>query len=249
MPIHHIHSSSRGPKPASTLETALDEFITKADLITLTEVRFGARVTTLKERGWSYFHGGGEYDQAPVMWSNLHWGQVHAASYEAADQVYSTEGGGTTHAPYITAVVLEQVGSKKRFLVMVVHPPASIEGGSGEGGIWDPTVARRVIAAQQTIRSVKRIKRRLVKRFKPQGVMVVGDWNLNINRAAVRAFFTARFPRMTVNWRMDTTEHGTLGKRFIDFALLRGVRVVHGPTSHTTPSSDHRYVQQTLEFV
>lgn len=248
MTIPHIHSSSYAKSPASVLETALDFYMKQSVLITLTEVRVGKRVSTLPEQGWGYFHGDHPQDQTPVLWDNSRFKFIAGYSYLAFKGFYSNSKGKPRRAPRITAVVLEDRETGKRLLVIVVHPPASIEGHTGPGHIWDPKVPSRVLAAQATIAKVKVIKRELRRKHKTDGVMVVGDWNLNILRPAVRAYFKALFPRAEVNWKMNTKNRGTLGRRYIDFALLWGLKVLRGPTSHPTASSDHRYFRQVLEW-
>jgi hypothetical protein len=102
----------------------------------------------------------------------------------------------------------------------------------------------------QATRGIRKHQRRLRREWKCSARMVVADWNLDIKRTAVRAYFSGCFPSLRSTWEPPFPEGGTHGKRIIDIAFInRGLRVVQPPVLRKhTGASDHTAFRQVLAF-
>jgi hypothetical protein len=90
------------------------------------------------------------------------------------------------------------------------HSPAHNDG--LKPGLWPTRVYRAAMVGLRTAR--RRVR---------GGVVIDGDWNVSLERPAMRAFFRAFFPRL--HWTHDAKTRGTHGNRLID-GTLTNLRVI-----------------------
>lgn len=244
--FHHGHSSGRFDRSPASLEVLLDQMMASNDLITGTEVD-GVRATRLNENGWAHHSGkNGDAQSLYVAWAKSQWSLVASGETYLTTQRYYRQGGAEAPRQEGLWVVLKHLGSGETLAVLVVHEPAGIEGHGGPFGIYK-ALARRVGVHYSSVKGIKPVKKMLKKKYKPSAFMVGGDWNLNIGRLDVRAFFKTIFPGATPNFT-HTPHVGTLGKRIIDIWFLWKLIVRRAPKIHPTPASDHRWYDEVLAF-
>jgi hypothetical protein len=105
-------------------------------------------------------------------------------------------------------------------------------------------VGRAYVAIEQ---GAEDLAKRLTSKHDANWTMIVGDWNLNIKSDWVRPYMLRRFNGYTVNWHQPYPARGTFEKTIIDFALLRGIKIIGGPEILSRqPGFDHVGWRQTL---
>ena len=107
----------------------------------------------------------------------------------------------------------------------------------------------RVRAWLTHLRQVRRKLNALRRAWSRRGHVVcqiLGDFNVDFARQAVRDFFDRAFPRWDACWAPPVNGRGTHGPRHIDAGLIRGGQWTGRPTLTDDPSSDHRHT--TLQW-
>lgn len=246
MPFTRIHSSGHVSQSADSLRKAITLFSGMAEVITVTECPQGAREQALSAPGFTRVHGkSGDAGQLGGLFDDKRFKVVGVYEAPLTNLQYTRVGGAKAPANEALVIALKDLVESKVLVMILAHTPAGIEGSSGPGGIWKNYFRSSV--ARAAITGMKAVKKEAHARFQPDAMILDADWNLNIERADVRAFFKLLLPRFTPNWAKYDTK-GTLGKRFIDVGFLRGLKVTVPPVPHDTPSSDHRYYIETLEY-
>lgn len=242
-----LHSSSHGSDSVASLKKALDLFVTKAGVIWMTELG-GARSHALHMfPGHTAITGKhGDAAQLGGLWNNTVWTVLDSYEAQLTPQQYTRAGGALAPANDTLVTFARENVSGLTLLVLQVHLPAHVEGHSGPGGIWLDYFRSAVY--RSALKGLQAEKKRAIKKYQPDAVIIDGDFNENIERLDVRAFFKAMWPHFTPNWTTFNSV-GTLGKRFIDILFLKHLRVVKKGLPQHTASSDHRWYVDELEFV
>lgn len=240
--IVHVHASHYlGTSPAQ-LETGTDLILAEGpDVVTLTELYTEKRVRTLREKG--YEHQAEAGTDSGALWPTRVWEVLHRETSKVTDRIYYTGEGKPTKPQHAVFVVLRHRATGLVLLVIANHFPPHIEGSSGPGGIWHRDTRLRVAAFMSAVQGIRKRRRQLRRRFKPDAEILTGDWNLNVLRTVVRAYFVAAFPNMRLNVPEKYRGPGTLGRRFIDWTLTQGLEVIGAPKVAELRGSDHRMVR------
>ncbi len=246
----HIHSSSRYDRSLKSLEDAVNDYMDKSSVITLTEVSAEARESVLrkvaKQRGWGTATGDlSGRDDCAILWDEKTFEKVHARSYVLSLKTYYTSSGRKTAPNASVDAVLKHKAAGKRILFSVAHLPAGVEGRNGLGG----KLPRRVVAWRAAQKGWRGRWNYLANKYKTDAVVVIADWNLNLKKAGVRALFKVVQPGMRSVWNKGPfPSSGTHGTRIIDFTFIRGKIVLVGGKPKIlakNASSDHTaYIQE-----
>lgn len=261
----HIHSSSLFMNTASSLEADLDVWMTKASLITLTEIQNNRRAATMRERGWRYFNAKRDqgYDQCGVCWAIEDWHLQRSWVRKLNDNAFTRGLTQRPSAPIVSCtVLLKSVQTGQTLLVSVVHMPAHVEGPGG----WRTDLAKWQARKAAYLSSLKNWSihiEDLERKKRPDGTLVVADWNLNLKQHWVRDLLHTRFDGHRQAWVQFPTEGGSMhggpvaplgpGKgshaKIIDGTLYRGLKVTRHPNlMAAAESSDHRPYIEAFEF-
>jgi hypothetical protein len=239
----HIHSSSRYDRSPATLRLAVERYIKFADIVTFTEVEYEQREQVLRQvEGWGCNTG----DLSPrndcgIIWDLSVWRLVAEGNERVAD--IAANGQKPVAA---TWAVLEHRETKRRISVIVVHAPSSVEGGNG----FIPR-SQRVAAWWSVAKGLRALWMRLAVKFNTDGLMVTGDWNVNIKKAVFRVVFKTTYPSLNLVWSgKNFPQDGTHHSRIIDFSLIRGAlkRIANPAIFRDDDSSDHQPFIETLEL-
>jgi hypothetical protein len=261
----HIHCSSRFDRPAAQLESDMDDWMAVASLVTVTEINNDQRAGTLREKGWGYYnakHGDGA-DECGIAWRLDTWGRMAADVTKLTNQQYFRLDGRVAEPIWCCSVVLRRVDTGHRMLVSVTHMPAHVE---GKGG-WRTTEYKwqaRKNAYLSSLQNWGQRIRALITQHKPDMIMVVADWNLNLKQNWVRDLIRHNFTGFTQAWQRFPTTGGSLGggpvaplgapgvdyaDRIIDGTLIAGGAVTVEPNLMArVASSDHRPYREGLAF-
>lgn len=234
MEITHIHSSSKYNRSPATLKAAVYNYIKFASIVTFTEVEYESREKVLRSiPGWGCATGDiSPRNDAGIIWDNKIWKKI-----AEGNEVVAKVAAPGQHKVAATWAVLEHRVTGKRITVIAVHAPSSVEGANGF------LRTARVTAWWSAVKGLRALWMRLAKQYNTDGLLVAGDWNVNIKKAVFRAAFKATFPSLSLVWSgKDFPAGGTHGNRIIDFSLIRGVlrRKSNPRLFQDDISSDHR---------
>jgi hypothetical protein len=159
--------------------------------------------------------------------------------------------------PVVSATVfLKHTETGHKLMVSVTHMPAHVEGAGG----WRTTENKwqaRKNAYMSSMTNWSTHVRGLELKHKPDSIMVVADWNLNLKETWVRDYMrNAWGTQYKQAWQRYPTEGGSMsggavaplgapgksqGDRIIDGTLYKGLKVDHEPNLMArVSSSDHR---------
>lgn len=250
----HIHCSSRFDRSVASLETALDQWMADSTLITLTEVATGNRAQALREKGWGYYNAtqqGGRADDAAVCWrkdtwrEQQHWIRKLTGRYRSVYQYLS--------GIWTSTVLLKHTGSGHTLLVSVSHLPSGVEGLGGRH--WsqaDEFWRARKEAYQSSMKHWSTHVRSLVRSKRPDAVMVVADWNIDLKDQWFRAYLHEHWGPLGLKhaWQDFPTAGGSLGgNRIIDGTLYSGLSTEGAHLLPRSASSDHRPYRESFTLV
>lgn len=261
--FRHIHCSSRFDRSAESLESAVDQWRTSADLITLTEVNSDRRAATLAEVGWGYFNAKKDNgsDESAVCWDKDLWTlQNHWLRKLNTHQL-------DVGRKYVwsCSVMLKRRATGHRLLITTAHLPAHVDSFShappqDTQAYW---LARKKIYQECGQHWSAHVKD-LANKTRPDAAMVVGDWNINLKLDWARDWLHDRFDKYQLAWKLFPMDGGSLGggpvaplgapgkgtsDRIIDGTLYRGLKVSEPPNLMArTASSDHRPYKESFQF-
>lgn len=241
MTFVHVHASGRFDRSPASLETALDTYVyhEHADLLTLTEVSGNPRSSTLPESQWSVVQSkdGGRKSDSAILFNNNTW------TLRFQEVVPIVQGDGSILPVWAVFAVLKHE-SGKVVVVSSAHLPRSVEGKTG----FSKVEAKRVRATLSGSQQWRQHANGLYREWDADAILLAADWNLNIKKSWVQRWFKKSAPAYDANWQGKMPVRGTLGKRIIDIALLRGLRVVSREILPHNKSSDHTPYREVLEF-
>jgi hypothetical protein len=244
--VKHIHSSGRHDRDRRVVRRALDSYAERHPaVLTLTEYQGKDHRAALIE--WAITH---DYSigQAPGAAGNCALAVAPGWSLERfwSHQLTRHEqrrGPGGPPPPQCATAIVRHTATGKRCLWSLAHLPPNVEGDFRRPG----KPAYRVWLWLRIVREWRRHLRRIARRHNVRRRAVVADFNLNVERAWVRAALRARFPGLRLTWR-DFPGPGTHHRRVID-ATLTNLRILEA--AELLPddaSSDHRPYVEVLEL-
>lgn len=264
--FRHIHCSSRFDRSAASLESDLDDWMAESSLITVTEIRRNQKAGQLREKGWAYYnHGSGGADDCGVAWRVDTWRKSYGTTKKLSNNRFYTLSGKPAPPVYSCSVLLKRVGTGHRLLVSVTHMPAHVEGPNHWRTTTDHWAARKA-AYLSSLKNWSTHVKDLERKQRPDGTLIIADWNLNLKHAWVRNLLHDHFgSKYKQAWQRFPTSGGSLaggpvaplgapgkgyGDRIIDGTLYRGLGVTTPPNLMArVKSSDHRPYQERFGFL
>lgn len=250
-PIVHVHSSGRHDRPASSVAAALHAYAARdrVDVLTLTEFQRPSHRAVLA--AWAECYGylvaqaEGPAGQCVVA--------VRASRFRLRRQwddrltgrpQNRAKPGAARHQAL--SVVVEDLAAGEAVLWTVAHLTAGVEAGM----VTRPTSWRRRDLAYRVsvwLQARQTWGRRTWRRRRHHGLLVVmvADWNLNLERRRWRLLLRAFHPRLRLTWRRFPGP-GTHGRRVIDGTLTNLQVVRPAVLLADDPSSDHRPYREVL---
>lgn len=229
--LHVDHMSSRFDRtPLSLFNAIRDSIKAGAEILTFTEVANDRRAAQLRAFGWKVLRDDrGDLGEVAIAFNPQVWAVEKHRTY-----VLGPDSGPGGREVAIVAL-LRHVATKRTLLISTSHMPSAVEGRWG-------ALTRRVRVYQSSLQNWRRIIRHWYRTEVPDGILITADWNLNLHRAWVRAYFRAAWPgvRIPVAWPKQGTH---AGGRLIDFPLGRRIRTLVFAVLPADPSSDHRRIR------
>jgi len=258
----HIHCSSRYDRTAASLEAAVDNWRQQSSIITLTEVSRDPRGATLAEAGWGYVRAKKDYgrDECAVCYRKDTW----AVAWQGYKKL-NTRGRVFAGPVCSCDALLKHRTSGHKLLITVTHMPSGVEGG---GGRWNTAKSFWEARRQAYLSSLETWSthiRQMKTSKKPDGIMIVADWNFNLKRTwsrdLLKDHFGAGYKQAWVRFPTSGSSLGgggsaplgapgkNMGARIIDGTLYQGLKVETEPNlMPTTRSSDHRPYKERFAF-
>jgi hypothetical protein len=250
----HIHCSSRFDRSAASLEADMDDWMAHSSLITVTEVRRDQKAATLREAGWAHYNSplGNNADVCAIAWKTSTWHRKDAFVRKLSSVRYVRALANKPGPPtYACNAVLKHVVTDQTLLVSVTHMPAHLEGHWAHPGT-DAWRARKQ-AYTDAMHGWSNLVLALERRYRPAGVLVVADWNLNLKEQWVRDYMAGHWTKAGLRraWVHFPTAGGSLGgNRIIDGSYYGGLSVTGGPDlMPRVRSSDHRPYSESFKMV
>lgn len=233
--VSHVHLSGKFNRSAELLRAQVLAAAQWADVITLTEVNYDDRGAVLADLdGWTLLRGhDGPQGESAIL--------VRADTWRVRDwatQLLSDSVPAARNRIVVVIALLEHVETGLTLLLSAGHMPASVERG------WRARTAR-VRAHISCALAWRRLLRDWWRRYRPDGGLVVADWNLNLLRGWVRAWARKVFHAWRPPAPDRTPAEGDLGRRLISWAIGRRLRGLHLRVSRRDPASDHRGIRLT----
>lgn len=247
----HIHCSSRFDRSAESLETDLDDWMSKSGLITVTEVNNDNRAARLREKGWSYFNSklNQGQDDVGIAWSKDEWAQRTGSTKKLSHTTFQR--GTRPVYVYAATVVLRRTDSGHKLLVSVSHMPAHVEG-SGDFATIDDQWRARKKAYLDGLTSWSTWVKDQERKHNTDGSLIVADWNINLKDQWFRSLLNDHWgDQYDQAWKNFPTAGGSLGgERIIDGSLFRDLIVTGEPDlMDRVRSSDHRPYKESFRFL
>jgi hypothetical protein len=262
----HIHCSSRFDRPAAALERDLDDWMSKSSIVTLTEISNNQRAATMREKGWAYFNArkSDGQDECGIAWRLDRWKRTHATTIKLNNEAYYRLDGRVADPVVAASVIIKNIESGHRMMISVTHMPAHVEGAGG----WRTTENKwraRKNAYMSSMANLRIHTHALELQHKPDAVLVIADWNLNLKETWVRNYMKQNWgDAYKQAWTRFPTAGGSMsggavaplgapgasqGDRIIDGTLYKGVKVDNHPNLMArVASSDHRPYTEGFAF-
>jgi hypothetical protein len=224
-----------------------------SSLITLTEITNNRRAATMREKGWAYYNSkknNGE-DNCGTCWDTTKWKRGWAGTRKLNNHVFYRLNGKHAEPIYSSSVILIRKDSGHKLLVSVTHMPAHVEGAHQWRTQENQWKARKA-AYLSSLKNWSSHVKDLVRKHKPDGVLIVADWNLNLKEDWVRELLKDHWGKEYKQaWKKFPHSGGSLGgNRIIDGSLYRRLKVVDAPELlPKTASSDHRPYEEQFRFL
>ena len=233
--VSHIHLSGKFNRSAHLLRAQVLAAAQWADVITLTEVNYADRGDVLEAiDGWTLLRGhDGPQGESAILVRSDTWRVHRWATHLLSDTVPAAR-----NRVVVVIALLEHVETGLTLLLSAGHMPASVEKG------WRARTAR-VKAHISCVLAWRRLVRDWWRRRRPDGGLIVADWNLNLLRTWVRDWARRIFRAWRPPTPGDTARSGDLGRRLISWAIGRRLSGLKLRVSRRDPASDHRGIRLT----
>lgn len=254
----HIHCSSRFDRSAALLETDLDSWMAVSDLVTLTEVTNDRRAATLAEKGWGYYNSKRDdgSDQCGIAWDNAVFVRKKLLTVRLENVRFKTLTHHNAQFIYAINLLLGHRTTKETLMVSVTHFPADVQGRGQLAPAHDQTAAEwraRKLAYTTSMTNWSNSVKARVTAWKPDNLLCVADWNLDLKQGWVRHYIDDHWKQVTgirQAWNPPYPTMGTSingGSRIIDGALYLGMQLSAKPVIlPAVRSSDHRPFKETF---
>lgn len=248
--VDMVIASGRYDRKNRLLRDAVTAYISKegVNLHTGTEASAEDREKVLRQVGrakdWGVLTGDQSYrDDSYDMWDIKVWEVLHKKTYRVSTGDIFTGKGSRMPKNSTAIVVLEHRESRHRLVLAAGHPPSGVErGGRIE---W----SKRGIAWRIEVADQKRIANKIARKWKADGVIINNDWNADAKKKANRDTIKHIMPMWKFGVRAPHPKGGTLGNRWIDFAMFRrALRFVKSWLMQDDEASDHRPTRVQLQF-
>lgn len=239
----HIHSSGRYDRGTRAIADALERHlrVDKPDVYTSTEAANKKHrviyAALAGEYGYSHHQGRSGQDDCVIL--------LRRARFRARktwdDQLTTLPQNRARSGPIANAisVLVEDRAGGVPIIYTVSHLTAGVE------GIWFKAkmmYRERVWRSAHATWSRRTFRRR---RYYKAKVVMVSDWNLNLERKVFRTMLRAMHPRLRLTWKRFPGP-GTHGGRVIDGSLT-DLQIVRGAAlTRDDSSSDHRPYREVL---
>lgn len=242
-PHVHVHSSGRYSRSAEQATAGLSRYLTrdKADVVTLTEQGNHRHRSVLKAvckaHGYTPWQGPGGQDDCVVVLKDSRFKKVEVWHDQLTSMPQNRATGGPIHQAI--TVLMQDMLNGELILYTAAHLTANVE---GDWSSRHPSYRARVWSA--AVLRWRRLTRMRRRRYKAR-VVVVADWNLNLEKERFRALLKTLYPRLTLSWKRYPGP-GTHGGRVIDATLTNMVVLQNARLLPDDDSSDHRPYIETL---
>jgi len=240
LPIVAEHSSGLHSVEPAELRAALTrQLADEPEYLSFTEMMSEARAAVLNDfpaYAVARVKGADGADECALLVKQVRYRIVSVRTVKLSELPIPRHSGKFDHA---LVVVVESLRTGSVHTRVVVPRPSGVEGvigirRNGQGACYrDGTTGLVELLASIEGR-----------------IAVTGDWNLSLRRPWVRRYLDRHFPEFTRTWLpVNLPERGTLGRRVIDFSLLRGYSVSAAEVVPDFGASDHRAIRETHEKI
>ncbi|GAA1138246.1 hypothetical protein [Nocardioides aquiterrae] len=233
----HVHASGRFDASLADVRTDWDNF--RADpavkLITATEHGSGDHDKAFDADGWKGYRG----HECVVVWRIDTFEPAWEPSFGPLARKHTFNRGSNRNATtWLTTVPLRHRETGRVVMVRVCHMPASVQ----DGERFRASEVRKVAAWTAALARWGHRCRRF-KRDHPHAAQInVADWNVDLRRRHWRALIDAAMTQRCA-WGKHLPTTGSLGRRLIDGAFIRLLRVESADVMRKGKSSDHKPVR------
>lgn len=207
--------------------------------MTWTEVGGAARARQLRRQpGWRTFAPDTRTDVA-VSWQAGLWAPRARWVAQLTVRRHWTPTGALARPQRALYAVLDR--GSTRVLVTVAHLPTHVQAGDQFG-----TLTPRVRVWRSAIAGWAAATADAQRRWQPDLILVVADWNVDLRRTAWRSYVQDAFRHLRISWRPRAAlpAAGTRNARFIDATLTNGAGRARLLSDDAT--SDHRPYREEL---
>lgn len=154
---------------------------------------------------------------------------------------------GRDRAPTTATLCVFENEREFRVLVTAAHMPSSVDGKHGFSGF-----VHRVRTYRAALKGWRKAVRKAKRKYQPDLVIVVGDFNLDAHKPWVRAYLNSAWALAGLKpaWTKDSIRWqvlpGTHGNRLIDHCYYSGALLHDICIGQLTPASDHRPIVVTF---
>ena len=253
--FRHIHCSSRNDRSAADLEADVDHWMQGSSIITMTEVANDNHAAKLREKGWGYWNAKKNHgqDDAAIAWRKDTWYNPWHATRKLTTRQYRDVDTGQLTTDYVHAcgAVLKHTKTGSKLLVTVARLPDGLSAASGWNELEAGWRARKAAYMECNITWAAWTEQ-VQRENHCDGIIVVGDWNLDLKADWVRAYLGEVWgPKYHLTWKhFPTFGSGLGGNRIIDGTLARHLDTLEGGAilMDKVRSSDHRPYKEQLIF-
>lgn len=236
--VVHDHASQRYDRPVDLVR---DEFRRHTrrpvSVVTWTEVQGPARSAPLHRPDDGWASRTDPRTDVAVSWRTRRFDLRASSVRLLTGATYRTRAGFERRTRMI-ATVLDGRGGR-RVLVTVAHLPAVD---------YDrPDRARRMSVWRAAVEGWADDVRDLRRRWQPDLVLTVADWNVNLRRPTWRRYLTARFTGQRVTWAHPLPRRGTHGESSLIDGTLSNARG-RARLLPRTSASDHVAYRERLSI-
>lgn len=236
--VVHDHASQRYDRPVDLVR---DEFRRHTrrpvSVVTWTEVQGPARSAPLHRPDDGWASRTDPRTDVAVSWRTRRFDLRASSVRLLTGATYRTRAGFERRTRMI-ATVLDGRGGR-RVLVTVAHLPAVD---------YDrPDRARRMSVWRAAVEGWADDVRDLRRRWQPDLVVTVADWNVNLRRPTWRRYLTARFTGQRVTWAHPLPRRGTHGESSLIDGTLSNARG-RARLLPRTSASDHVAYRERLSI-
>lgn len=229
----HVHASGRFDATLADVKTDWDNFRTMRGvrLVTGTEHGSGDHDAAFRADGWKGYRG----RECVVMWRTDTFEQAREPSFRPIGKNTFRRGTNRDARVWLTSVQLRHIETNRVVMVRVCHMPAKVQ----DGERFRFSEARNVAAWSASLALWGRRARRSARHHPRAAQINAADWNLDLRRRHWRTVIGSALGQRCA-WGKHMPDGGTLGRRLVDGAFYRLLRVLDARVLPKCKSSDHK---------